>query len=123
MDPIRITRDAFDFIAHAARSTHPNEFIGMLRKNEQGVIDTILVIPLSEYGRGFSGINFTMLPAHSDSCGSVHSHPRGSARPSKQDVRFFSKRGGVHLIIASPYDENSIRGYDNCGTPLQVELV
>lgn len=64
--PIKITRDAFDFIAHASRHTHPSEFVALLRKNGKGIIDTILVIPLSEYGTGFSSINFNMVPMQSD---------------------------------------------------------
>ena len=120
---IRITRDAFDFIAHASRNVYPDEFVGLLRKNGKGVIDTVLVIPLSEYGRGFSSINLNMVPALSGSCGSVHSHPGGSPRPSRQDRDFFSRLGGVHLIMASPYDERSVRGYDDRGRPLQVEIV
>jgi len=120
---IRITRDAFDFIEHASRNTDPDEFVGLLRKNKEGVIDTILIIPLSEFGHGFSSIDLTMVPAFSDTCGSVHSHPGGPPRPSRADLRFFSRSGSVHLIIASPYDERSIRGYDNKGKMLKVEIV
>ena len=120
---IKITRDAFDFIAHASRNTYPEEFVGLLRKNGKGVIDTILIIPLSEYGSGFSSINFNMVPMGSDSCGSVHSHPNGVPLPSRQDKLFFSKLGGVHLIIARPYDERSLRGYDDRGKQLDVQIV
>ena len=121
--PIKITRDAFDFIAHASRSTYPDEFVGLLRKNGKGVIDTILIIPLSEFGQGFSSINFNMVPMSSDSCGSVHSHPNGVPLPSQQDKLFFSKIGGVHLIISSPYGEHNMRGYDAQGKRMEVEIL
>ncbi|MDO8339880.1 MAG: Mov34/MPN/PAD-1 family protein [Candidatus Burarchaeum sp.] len=121
--PIKITRDAFDFIAHASRNTYPEEFVGLLRKNKKGVINTILIIPLSEFGDGFSSINFNMVPMQSDSCGSVHSHPNGVPLPSHQDKLFFSKLGGVHLIIASPYDERSVRGFDEKGKPMAVQII
>jgi len=123
MPTLIITRDAFDFIAHASRNTEPEEFVGLLRKNKQGVIDTILVVPLSEFGHGFSSINFSMLPLKADYCGSAHSHPNGYPAPSRQDRLFFSKIGGVHIILVPPYAPQSARAYDDRGKEIALKIV
>lgn len=120
---LRITADAFDFIAQACRNTHPEEFIGLLRKNKQGVVNVVLIIPMSEFGEGFSSVNFNMLPLGANYCGSVHSHPNGYAVPSKQDRLFFSKMGGLHLIMGAPYDVRSAKSYDDSGKRIGLEIV
>jgi len=120
---LTITDAAFDFIAQACRNTYPEEFIGLLRKNEKGIVDIVLVIPLSEFGHGFSSINFNMLPLNADYCGSVHSHPNGYAVPSKQDKLFFSKIGGVHLIMGAPYDVRSAKAYDDGGKQTELRII
>jgi proteasome lid subunit RPN8/RPN11 len=120
---LTITDEAFDFIAQACRNTHPEEFIGLLRKNDKGIVDIVLLIPLSEFGHGFSSINFNMLPLNADYCGSVHSHPNGYAVPSKQDKLFFSKIGGVHLIMGAPYTVSNAMAYDDRGRRIPLKIV
>ena len=61
------------------------------------------------------------LPVMSGSVGSVHSHPGAHNRPSNADLRFFNKHGFVHLIIANPYNRESIQAYDFYGNKIMFE--
>ncbi|MEM3030365.1 MAG: Mov34/MPN/PAD-1 family protein [Candidatus Micrarchaeia archaeon] len=120
---VLVKRSAFEFALGAARRTYPNEFIGLLRKNKQGVVTEILVIPLSIYGHDFSSIDFTMVPAFSHACGSIHSHPDGPARPSPADLAFFARTGDTHLILGHPFAEKNARAYDSTGRPLPLRVL
>ncbi|MFH1448187.1 MAG: Mov34/MPN/PAD-1 family protein [Candidatus Micrarchaeota archaeon] len=120
---VRIKREALEFALHAAQNTYPDEFIGLLRDNEQGEITHVLVLPRSVYGKGYSSIDFTMIPMFSHACGSVHSHPAPSNRPSRGDRMFFSKLGRVHIILAYPYREQDAMAYDQNGEALGLEIV
>ncbi|MEM4390083.1 MAG: Mov34/MPN/PAD-1 family protein [Candidatus Micrarchaeia archaeon] len=120
---IAIKRRAFAFALEAARRTYPREFIGLLRKNRQGIVSEVLIIPLSTFGHDFSSIDLTMVPALSRACGSVHSHPKGPARPSPADLAFFSRTGDVHIILGYPFVEKNARAYDSTGRPLSLRTV
>jgi len=120
---LKITRDALDMVLHASRNTYPAEFIALLRKEKGDVIDIVLVIPQSTYGHGFSSVPLHNVPMYSNRCGSVHSHPNGNARPSRQDVEFFGQLGGVHLIVGWPYASENARGYDENGKEIGIEIV
>lgn len=122
-EKVAITRDALEFMLHAAASTYPKEFSGLLRKNKKGQVDTVLMVPQSEYGTNFSTIGFHNLPINADYCGSIHSHPNGNFRPSRGDLLFFSKTGSVHVIVAYPYTERSMGVYDGQGKPMEFEIV
>jgi proteasome lid subunit RPN8/RPN11 len=52
--------------------------------------------------------------------GTVHSHPSPDNSPSSADIKFFSKFGGIHLIIAWPYKINTIKAYDNNGNLISI---
>jgi len=114
---------ALEFALGAARRTYPHEFIGLLRKNKKGVVSEILVIPMSIYGHDFSSIDFTMVPALSHFCGSIHSHPNGPARPSPQDLQFFSRTGTIHLILGFPFTGKNARAFNNEGKPIPLRIL
>lgn len=120
---VSITREAFEFIANAARNTFPSEFAGLLRKNKSGAISEILVIPQTINSRDFSSVNLYNVPYTSHHCGSVHSHPGSDARPSRADLAFFKATGEVHIIIAHPFILASARAYDSKGNPLAIKVV
>jgi proteasome lid subunit RPN8/RPN11 len=120
---IKITKELIDTIIGVSKNVYPDEFIGLLRKNNRDEISTLLVIPNSTYGQGFSSIRYDMLPLDPESCGSIHSHTIGSARPSSADLRFFSRMGEVHLIIAHPFTLDTLRVYDFRGRELEFEVV
>ena len=120
---LRITRDALDFILHASKSTHPDEFAGLLRNNDEGVVYEVLVIPQTVYGGSFSSINLHNVGYTSRHSGSVHSHPGRSALPSRADLAFFRVTGDTHIIAAYPFTEDSVRAYDGKGNRLLIEVV
>jgi proteasome lid subunit RPN8/RPN11 len=116
-----ITRTALDFIRHAAAHTDPEEFIALLRKNRKGEIHEILVIPQSDYGRGFSSINTWSYSYTINHCGTVHSHPNGNNLPSRADLRFFRTMGEAHLIIGYPYRDQDVRAFDQEGREIGLK--
>jgi len=117
-----ITRDALEFMLHAARSTYPEEFAGLLRKDRKGRISEVLVVPQTIYGENYSSINLYNLPYTAGHCGSVHSHPTRDARPSRRDLEFFKATGEIHIIIAYPFTAQSIRAYDSIGRGLIIKI-
>ena len=119
---VKITRTALEFLLEAAKNTYPEEFVGLLRKNKRGVISEVLVIPQSVYGEDYSSINLWNVPYTSGHCGSVHSHPGWSARPSEEDLEFFRSTGEVHLIACRPFTASSIRAYDSTGKELRLKV-
>ncbi|MBD3388105.1 MAG: hypothetical protein GF416_03575 [Candidatus Altiarchaeales archaeon] len=110
-----IRRDALEFMLGVSREAHPREFIGLLRGDENTVRE-VMVIPASLYGEGFSHFNWMHVGMDKSIIGSVHSHPSTNNRPSKTDVRNFSKTGDIHLIIKYPYETAAdVACYDSRG--------
>lgn len=116
------SRDLIDGIKEGAKNVFPNEFIALLRKSEDGIISELLIFPRTTYGRNFSSIDFNMVPLLSNQCGSIHSHPSPSNRPSRGDLLFFQRLGGVHLIISYPFRDEDIAVYDAQGKKLSFEI-
>ena len=119
---VTITVAALEFILHAARNTYPDEFVGLLRKNKKGAISEVLVIPQAIYGKDFSSINFYNVAYTSNHCGSIHSHPGRSARPSREDLNFFRATGDVHMIVCVPFTSEALRAYDRDGKELGIKI-
>ncbi|MFH1470298.1 MAG: Mov34/MPN/PAD-1 family protein [Candidatus Micrarchaeota archaeon] len=119
---VKIKREAIELALHASKNTYPDEFIALLRDDNEGTITHILVLPRSTYGKGFSSVDFHMLPMFSHSCGSFHSHPVPDARPSRGDRLFFGRLGKVHIIAGYPYREQDARAYDRDGKSIALEV-
>ncbi|MCD6373130.1 MAG: Mov34/MPN/PAD-1 family protein [Thermococcus sp.] len=119
---VRIRRELLDYLLQLARDFYPNEFAGFLRERD-GVFEEVLMAPDPHFGRSSAFFNTWMLPMDDSIKGTVHSHPGPSTWPSRADLHFFSKFGGVHLIIAYPFDENSVRAYLSDGTPIPFEVI
>jgi len=123
MKEARIAREAFDFLATASANTYPNEFLGLLRANEEGLITEVLVFPLTVNARNYSFLNTTMIPWTVHYSGSVHSHPSSCNCPSQADLVFFSRFGNTHIIIAYPFNESSAKAYNSGGEELRLKIV
>ena len=120
---VKIKREALELALHAAKSVYPDEFIALLRDDDSGTITHILLMPRSTYGKGFSSIDFNMVPMFLHSCGGIHSHPTPDNRPSRGDKMFFSRMGRVHIILGYPYGEENAQAYDREGRPLALVVV
>jgi len=122
MERVRIRRELMDYLLELARDFYPNEFAGFLRERD-GIFEEVLIAPDPHFGRGSAFFNPWMLPHDESVKGTVHSHPGPNPHPSGADLSFFSKFGGVHLIIAYPFVEESVRAYGSDGRELPIEIV
>ncbi|GAB6102178.1 Mov34/MPN/PAD-1 family protein [Thermococcus atlanticus] len=118
----RIRSELMDYLLELSREFYPNEFGGFLREKD-GVFEEVLIIPKGYFGRGSVYFDTWLLPHDETIKGTVHSHPSPSARPSKADLHFFSKFGGVHLIISYPFTRDSVRAYTSEGEEILIEIV
>ncbi len=119
---VQIERETLEFLLHACRSTHPNEFASFLREKKD-VITEIILAPGTLFGRGGSVVNQWMLPIDSSICGTAHSHPSSNITPSPADLHFFSIYGKYHAIIGFPYTEQTIHFYSRKGERLPHKVV
>ncbi len=117
-----IAKDTLNFILEASRSTHPNEFVGLLQ-TEKEVIANIILLPGTISSNTSAVIRLEMLPMDLYSVGSVHSHPTQNKTPSLADLRMFSKKGDYHIIACYPYDEQSWACYDRLGNRRDIKVL
>ncbi len=118
----RIDRETLKFILGASQSSHPNEFIGVLRADGK-VVTEVLLLPGTLSSNESALLRLHMLPIDPSACGTVHSHPSPSAEPSEADLALFAKFGHVHIIVAFPYDERSWKAYNHRGEEITLEVV
>ncbi len=121
---IIIERDVVEEIIQIARQSHPLEFMAMLEgKVSAGIlrINGLVFVPGETSNQG-AVMKLFMMPMTTGTVGSVHSHPIPSATPSSEDLHFFAKNGIFHLIIADPYIEESIVGYDAFGDEINYRI-
>ena len=116
-----ISWELIDSINESARSCYPQEFLCLTRQND-GIIDEMLLIPGTVYGDSHSFLSMWMSPVDFSISGTMHSHPGHSNRPSDADLDFFSSWGGVHIITCQPYDRSSWKAYDSNGRVLNLEM-
>lgn len=121
--PHAVTRHALDSALASARSSHPNEFGGVLRADPPGVISEILLLPGTTAGRRHANFRLYMLPADLTVVGTVHSHPSGALHPSEADLQLFRGWGRRHLILGAPYSMGAWRAYDGNGRETHLDVV
>lgn len=117
-----VSVDFIDGLNASARSTYPDEFI-CYHRQEDGVVNEIIMVPGSVFGDSHSFIDEWMAPVDYNRSGSAHSHPGYSNEPSDADLDFFSHMGGVHFITCQPYDRTSWKAYKSDGREAELELV
>ena len=117
-----IDRSAVEEIVRRARDAFPNEFGAMLR----GIPHITHIEPVLEGAGGRASFMFSLFDRLSQRAvqgeGVVHSHPSGSARPSKADLSMFSRFPGINLIIGYPFSEDSIAAYDRLGNRVKLNI-
>lgn len=124
-EEVHVDKEVIDEIINIAKEAYPNEFMALLEgKIEDNVlkITGLIFLPIETSNEG-AVMQVFMQPLMSHSVGSVHSHPGPDASPSTADLEFFSKRGFFHMIIAEPYDMESIRAYDSFGNSISYRII
>lgn len=121
--PTAITRRCLDSALACARSTYPNEFGGILRADEPGIISELLLLPGTTAGRRHANFQLYMLPVDLGVAGTVHSHPSGALHPSDADLRLFRHWGRRHVILGNPFGPGDWRAYDGGGSEIRIEVV
>jgi len=122
---VQIDKEVVEEILQIAREAYPNEFVALLQgKIREGIlkVDGLIFLPGNTSDEG-AVMQIFMLPLISGAVGSVHSHPGYNASPSTTDLQFFAKNGFFHLIIAEPYDLESIRAYNALGELVDFRVI
>ena len=119
---VGITRSCLELIKEAARSTHPNEFAGLLSA-EKGIISEIVILPGTISGSSHAIFQLHMAPVDFSLVGTVHSHPSYSPGASEADLQLFRKYGRIHIILAYPYVDDSWRSYTGDGSDYPLDVI
>ncbi len=121
---VSLKKDARDGIISYCKMKHPNEAVLILRgKSKKGniTIDGLIIPPFSYTDTTFAGFPNSFLPLDTSYVGIVHSHPKGSEKPSITDLHNFF--GLVSVIVKSPYDDADIFAWDSKGDPIEITVV
>lgn len=123
-DEVIITKKVINDIIDLAKQAYPKEFIILLRGNikDKKLKITSLIYQTYQASENASAIKMN-LPLMSKVYGSCHGHPGYSNEPSAQDLKFFNKYPGIHLIICKPYNFSSIRAYDANGNEIGFRVI
>lgn len=111
---IIIRKNALLSALAGARAAYPNEFLCLLLgRREKGdlIIEDTMIPPGIMVKETMSSFSEWMLPVIDGLVGTFHSHPGGSLRPSRQDLRLFSQKGGANFIAAEPFGEKDVACY------------
>lgn len=120
--PLEIARETLDFILEVSKSSHPQEFFGLLCA-EGDLITEVVFLPGTISSEKSAVIRREMIPMGLSRVGSVHSHPHvGSLRPSGQDLMIFPRMGAYHIITCYPYEEQDWRCYDARGEEQELRV-
>ncbi len=124
-EEVHVEGEVIEEIINIAKESYPNEFIALLEgKIEENILRiTGLIFLPSDTSNESAVMQIFMEPLTTNSLGSVHSHPGYSASPSDADLHFFSKKGLFHMIIAEPYNRDSIRAYDSWGNAVTYKII
>ena len=121
---VSLKKDARDGIISYCKMKHPNEAVLILRgKSKKGniTIDGLIIPPFSYTDTTFAGFPNSFLPLDTSYVGIVHSHPKGSEKPSITDLNDFF--GLVSITVKSPYDDADIFAWDSKGDPIEITVV
>jgi proteasome lid subunit RPN8/RPN11 len=120
-----IKKECLEFILECAKSSHPNEFGGLLRVDadrKHTIIETV-ILPGTVSGESHAIFKLHMLPIDFSIVGTAHSHPSPSFNPSDADLLLFRKYGKVHIVAAYPFDLSSWKAYDYNGKEIDIDII
>jgi len=120
-----ITKDCLQLIIESAKSSYPQEFGGLLRKDDilKDTLAEVVLLPGTISGDSHAIFRMNMKPIDFSIVGTVHSHPSPNFRPSQADKQLFERYGSVHIIMAYPYTDVSWQAYDHQGDPINIHVV
>jgi len=121
----KITQKCLKLILEASKSNYPREFGGLLRvdKIAKDTIYEVMILPGTVSGDAHAIFKLHMLPIDYSIVGTVHSHPSPFVIPSEADLSLFDRFGKIHIIVASPFNENSWRAYNYMGKELEIDII
>ncbi len=121
----KIKKECLQLIFECAKSTHPNEFGGLLRVDSttKDTIIEIVLLPGTISGESHAIFRMNMKPIDFSIVGTVHSHPSPIPLPSNADLQLFRKQGNIHIISAHPYTLHSFKAYTGSGIETQIDIV
>lgn len=121
----KITEQCLSMIAESAKSTHPNEFGGLIRRDDdvKDTLTEVVLLPGTISGNSHALFKMHMKPFDLSIVGTVHSHPSHSFQPSQADALLFRKYGRVHIIMAYPYSFDSWSAYDAKAEPITMHII
>ena len=120
---IILSEKARDGIISYCKMNHPHESILILKGGyKKGTIRVrdLVIPPFAETGTTFAGFPHSFLPFDSSYVATMHSHPRGTARPSIADLHNFF--GLASVIVQAPYEDGDIFAWDRDGKSIPVEF-
>lgn len=120
---IILTKKVAEDICEFAKKSYPLEFIAYLKgeKINKNLIINELVYQEFKSSRN-SAFSKTNLPILSGVVGTVHSHPSYSNLPSGTDLKLFTKKFGIHLIISYPFSIRNIQAYNVKGEKILLNI-
>ncbi len=122
MAEIKIRRELLEMLFALGKAEHPNEFLAIL-KEKDGIIEELELAPGTVSNGVSASFNYDMMPLSTNTAGSAHSHPSGLISPSDADLNMFPKIGRYHIIIGSPYNNDTWRAFRANGDPYDMEVV
>ena len=120
---VTLTKKSQEGILSYCKMNHPDEMVLILKgKSKKGnvLVESLVIPPFSETGPTFAGFPSSFLPLDLSYIGMAHSHPKGSADPSLEDLNNFF--GLVSIIVKSPYNEEDIFAWDSSGNAIPISV-
>lgn len=117
----KIKESVVESIIIAAKNVYPLEFFSMLGGKNK-TIEELVVVP-AEFGEDFSSYRTDLVPFDKGIIGTIHSHPSRNNNPSNADLHAFERFGEIHIIIAYPYNLNTIKAFDNRGNKVVLKVI
>ena len=125
---IIIKRRALLSALAGANAAYPHEFLCLLtgtkeKRTNTIVVEETLIPPGIMVSETMSSFSEWMMPTIEGLVGIFHSHPNGSSRPSMQDKRLFSQKGGVNIIAGYPFEPKNVCAYVAGGKEAPFKVV
>ena len=115
-----ISKDTLLFILEVCRSTAPAEFAGLLRAEDNTIVEVIF-LPGTTSSEVSAVLHLYMLP-NMRIAGTIHSHPTPDTTPSPADLGLFARTGSCHIIVGAPYSTESWTCYDSTGAKRTLQV-